>query len=104
MDKRTRRAVEKIAADAKEAWDEGGAFYAPSFLVLGGLGMKSVVETGDVPGQLVLRHVVWESALGAITAVGWRLNTWTVQAGVVAGQFPISFDKAFALFVREPRD
>ena len=100
MDKKYRRAVNKISDDAQQAWDEGGTFYAPQFFVAMGQGMKMIVDHDDAPSHVVQRHVVWESALDAISAVGWRLNTWTVQAGVV-GTHSTSCTWAFALFVRQ---
>ena len=103
MDEKYRRAVEKISEDAQQAWHEGGMFYAPQFFVVMAEGMKTVVDSDDAPAQVIQRHVVWEAALDAISAVGWRLNTWTVQRGVV-GQYSTPGTWAFALFVRERGD
>ncbi|WP_129590385.1 hypothetical protein [Cryobacterium aureum] len=86
--------------DAQQAWDEGKSFYAPSFIDFAGKGVEQIFESADEPFRMAQRHVDWESALEGITAIGWQLNTWSVQRPVSESQLKMSTDRAFALFVR----
>ncbi|WP_104178374.1 hypothetical protein [Cryobacterium sp. Y50] len=100
MTKKSSSANKKISMDAQKAWDEGKSFYAPSFVDFAGKGVEQIFESADEPSRMAQRHVDWESALEGISAVGWQLNTWSVQRTVSEGQLKISSDRAFALFVR----
>jgi len=65
------------AAEAREAWESGAAYYVPAL---------SPGATGKGRG--------WAEAIASIESVGWRLHTWAVARDI--GNRPT----AYPLFTR----